>query len=316
MTEPIIVPPSKTTPEALARTLTRGGDQPDVTLYEGDCRTWLAKMDDASIHLAVTDPPYFLDRLDDRWDHAGIAHSRKNAGVVGGLPVGMKFDPAQGHRLQAFIGTVASELFRVLKPGSFLLMFAQPRLMHRAAVALEDKGFEIRDVYAWHYPGTAQFKAFSVNHFVRRRPNMTDKEKADAIDQLDDRRTPQLRPEFDTIICARKPIEGTLADNWLKYETGLIDARQTLTGRSPGTVMNVGKTHTDSSEDHPTPKPVKLCEHLIRLFSAPGQTVIDPFVGSGTTCLAARRAGRHSIGIDVNARYIQQARERLEGAVL
>ena len=80
---------------------------------------------------------------------------------VGGLPIGMKFDPEQGRRLQEFLAPVAEEVFRVLKPGGFLLMFAAPRLSHRAAIAIEDAGFEVRDVLAWRFTAKAQFKAFT-----------------------------------------------------------------------------------------------------------------------------------------------------------
>ena len=288
------------------------GGAAGVRLYSGDCRGVMADMDVGSVHLAVTDPPYFLDRLDDDWDRSRIDDSKNKAGAVGGLPVGMKFDRAQGRRLQAFLAPVAAGLFRVLKPGAFLLMFAAPRLSHRAAVAVEDAGFEIRDILAWRYTARAQFKAFTMDHFVRKRADMTDAEKADAIRRLDGRRTPQLRPQFEAILCAQKPREGTFVDNWLAHRTGLIDARQRLAGRVPETVMTVEKQPKDRFNGHLTAKPVKLCEHLIRVFSARGQTVLDPFVGSGTTCLAARRCGRQSIGIDVNPDYIEIARERLE----
>ena len=226
----------------------------------------------------------------------------------------MRFDPRQGRRLQEFLAPVADSLFRVLKPGGFLLMFAAPRLSHRAAVAVEDAGFEIRDILAWRYTAKAQFKAFTLDHFVRRRADLSAAAKAEAIRRLDGRRTPQLRPQFEAVLCAQKPREGTFVDNWLAHATGLIDARQTLAGRVPETVMTVEKQPKDRFNGHLTAKPVKLCEHLIRVFSAPGQTVLDPFVGSGTTCLAARRAGRHSIGIDVNPDYIDIAQRRLDGA--
>lgn len=312
--DPVIVPPMNVGPEALARALTRGGETPKVTLYPGDCRDVLADMDADSVHLAVTDPPYFLDRLDGDWNQAHIDHSKSHADVVGGLPIGMKFDCEQGRKLQEFLAPVAAQMFRVLKPGAFLLMFAAPRLSPWAAVAVAEAGFEIRDILAWRYTGKAQFKAFTMDHFVARRTDMTEAEKADAIRRLDGRRTPQLRPQFESIICAQRPREGTFVDNWLAHETGLIDARQTLNGHVPETVMTVEKQPKDRFNGHLTAKPVKLCEHLIRVFSARGQTVLDPFVGSGTTCLAARRTGRHAIGIDVNRDYIEIARKRLEGA--
>lgn len=308
------VPPTDPRPDAPAPDVARGGGPPEVRLVAGDCRDALAGMDADSVHLTVTDPPYFLDRLGDDWDQSRIDYSKGHADVVGGLPIGMRFDRAQGRRLQEFLAPVAAELFRVLKPGAFLLMFAAPRLSHRAAVAVEDAGFEIRDILAWRYTGKAQFKAFTMDHFVRRRADMTEAEKADAIRRLDGRRTPQLRPQFEAVLCAQKPREGTFVDNWLTHETGLIDARQTLAGHVPETVMTVEKQPKDRFNGHLTAKPVELCEHLIRVFSARGQTVLDPFVGSGTTCLAARRCGRESIGIDANPDYIEIARKRLEGA--
>ena len=311
---PVADPSTSSGPESPAPVVMHGGETPDVTLRTGDCCGVLDDMSPDSVHLAVTDPPYFLDRLGDDWDQDRIEYSKGHAGVVGGLPIGMRFDRAQGQRLQEFLSPVAARLFRVLKPGAFLLMFAAPRLSHRAAVAVEDAGFEIRDILAWRYTGKAQFKAFTMDHFVRKRADMTENEKAEAIRRLDGRRTPQLRPQFEAILCAQKPREGTFVDNWLTHETGLIDARQTLAGHVPETVMTVEKQQKDRFNGHLTAKPVKLCEHLIRVFSARGQTVLDPFVGSGTTCLAARRCGRNSIGIDVNPDYVKIARRRLAGA--
>ena len=287
---------------------------PEVNLLVGDCSTVLADMSSASVHLVVTDPPYFLDRLDDGWSHEKIEHSRKYADTIGGLPIGMKFDSDQGRRLQEFLTPIATELFRLLKPGAFMLMFAAPRLSHRTAVAIEDVGFEVRDILAWHFRGKAQFKAFRMNHFVNRRDDMTDAEKKDVIYRLDGRRTPQLRPQYEAIVLAQKPREGTFVNNWLTYETGLIDAAQTLDGNVPQTVMTVEKQAKDKFNGHLTAKPVILIEHLIRVFSAKGQTVLDPFVGSGSTCLAARRCGRHSVGIDINPGYIEIAHKRLERA--
>lgn len=67
---------------------------------------------------------------------------------------------------------------------------------------------------------------------------------------------------------------------------------------------------------HPAPYPVRLAERLIRLFSFAGDTVLDPFVGTGTTSLAAINAGRNSIGLDIDPVYLAMAKERLTKAVL
>ena len=281
-----------------------------VSLYAGDCMDVLADLDSSSIHLVVSDPPYFLDGLDDNWRKG--KNVLPSNGAVGGLPIGMRFDPAQGKRLQEFLQPIVAQLFRVMLPGAFMLLFSAPRLAHRMALTAEREGFEIRDQFAWRFRAKAQFKAFTQDHFVAKRRDLSEAEKRKAIKKLAGRRTPQLRPQFEAIICAQKPKVGTFVANWLEFETGLIDAKQTLNGNVPSTVMEVEKPIKDRFNGHLTPKPVKLCEHLVRVFSAKGQTVLDPFVGSGTTCLAARNVGRNSIGIDVNPDYIDMARQRLE----
>ena len=67
-----------------------------------------------------------------------------------------------------------------------------------------------------------------------------------------------------------------------------------------------------STKNHPAPYPLELAERLIRMFSFVGDTVLDPFMGTGTTNLGASRWGRNSIGVEVDPRYFQDARKRLE----
>lgn len=62
---------------------------------------------------------------------------------------------------------------------------------------------------------------------------------------------------------------------------------------------------------HPTPKPIWLMSELVRLFTTPGETVLDPYCGSGSTLIAARRYGCYAIGIEREERYCEIAAERL-----
>ena len=71
-----------------------------------------------------------------------------------------------------------------------------------------------------------------------------------------------------------------------------------------------------SSPGHPAPFPVELPNRLIRMFSFVGDIVLDPFVGSGTTCLAAAQAGRDSVGYDIEESYLDLAERRLRRANL
>lgn len=72
--------------------------------------------------------------------------------------------------------------------------------------------------------------------------------------------------------------------------------------------MNVEDKH---KYGHPTPKPVPLLGRLIRNSSAPGDVVLDPFMGSGSTGVAAMRLGRKFVGVELNNTYYRKARERL-----
>ncbi|MEX2132046.1 MAG: site-specific DNA-methyltransferase [Pseudohongiellaceae bacterium] len=67
-----------------------------------------------------------------------------------------------------------------------------------------------------------------------------------------------------------------------------------------------------STRQHPAPYPMELAERLIRMFSFVGDTVLDPFMGTGTTNLAAARWGRNSIGVEVDDKYFKMANDRLE----
>jgi len=63
---------------------------------------------------------------------------------------------------------------------------------------------------------------------------------------------------------------------------------------------------------HPAPYPPSLAERLIKLFSFAGDTVLDPFVGTGTTSLAAATTGRNSIGNEIEPAYLKIAEQRLQ----
>ena len=71
-----------------------------------------------------------------------------------------------------------------------------------------------------------------------------------------------------------------------------------------------------SADDHPTPKPVPLPSLFIRLHSAPGDLVVDPFMGGGSTLVAAKSAGRRAVGIELDERWCELAANRLGQEVL
>jgi site-specific DNA-methyltransferase (adenine-specific) len=68
-----------------------------------------------------------------------------------------------------------------------------------------------------------------------------------------------------------------------------------------------------STKEHPAPFPLNLANRLVRMFSFYGDTVLDPFCGTGTTMVAAARAGRNSIGYEIDPVYAKMAKDRLDG---
>jgi DNA modification methylase len=87
-------------------------------------------------------------------------------------------------------------------------------------------------------------------------------------------------------------------------------------GRQAGDVWHIptlaGKRFAPERENHPTQKPLLLCERLVKHFSNPGDLVFVPFAGSGSECVAAARLGRRYLGAELNPEYVKIAQGRLE----
>ena len=283
-------------------------------IYNQDCTKGLKTLPDNSIDCIITDPPYFIDGMGSEWNDTNLKAKASKSGVIGGLPVGMKFDKTQGERLQEFMSPLAKEFYRILKPGAFCIVFSQARLYHRMAMSLDLAGFEIRDMLAWKYEGQA--KAFSQTHFIKKDKSLTQEQKESLIKELEGYKTPQLKPQIEPMVMAQKAKEGTFVQNWQKHKLGLVNTKESLDGKFPSNVMEVSK-HTRKNEsdikiEHLTPKPVCLISHLIRLFTQEGQIVLDPFMGSGSHGVAALNNHRFFIGYEIEKKYFEIAKKRRE----
>lgn len=274
-------------------------------LLQGDCMQRMRELDDASFDAVLTDPPYFIDGHDDGWTRA----EAKPTGCVR-MPPGMKFDRHQGLRLQEFMGEVGAELLRLLKPGAFCLAFSQPRLVHRMACGLEDAGFEIRDMYAWRYTKKAQQKAASQAHRICGL-GLPEDEERELRQAMEGWKTAQLRPNFEPIVVAQKPSEGTLAANFHEHGTGLACFGKAMHDENLTTVFTVEKERKEAWNRHPTVKPVFLLERLLAVFAGGRGRVLDPFLGSGSTALACQRGGYEWVGIERDPNYVKLAGRRL-----
>lgn len=200
-----------------------------LRLFHGSNKDILPTLPDASFDSIVTDPPYELGFMGKGWDSTGIAYDVD----------------------------VWRECFRVLKPGGYMLSFGGTRTWHRIAVAIEDAGFEIRDSIAWMY-GSGFPKSMNVAKAIAsgtgrpediRRLSMGENYTPSGRGRVNydhgggsamngasgaEIELPEhaqdwegwgtaLKPAFEPIIVARKPLAGTVAANVLAYGTGALN---------------------------------------------------------------------------------------------
>ncbi|MBU4338825.1 site-specific DNA-methyltransferase [Patescibacteria group bacterium] len=293
----------------------------------GDSLEILSKIEDNSIDIVLTDPPYFLDKLDNNWQYKKVEDTR-NQQIIKSLPAGMKFDRKQGQEFYKWYLIISEQIYRILKPGGFFFSFSSPRLYHRMASAVDDAGLEIRDCFLWLYTQN-QAKAMSVNHFIDKM-EISDKEKKGIKEKFDGWKTPQIKSCFEPIVMSQKPADGTYLNNMLKNNIGLMNTNVRVGDNMfPANILTVDsinelidksfligkptKKEKGDFNNHKTVKPVEICEHIIKLTAFYKNAVIlDPFIGSGTTAVAAKKLGLNYIGIDSNPEYIKISEKRLE----
>jgi len=303
------------------------------SIFLEDCINGMKKIKSNSIDLVVTDPPYFLDGLDNTWNEKKLTE-RGSSKVVGNLPKGMKFSKNQSKKFYEFYKKVSERIFKILKPGGAFLSFSSPRLYHSMAMAVEDAGFEIRDMLGWIYT-TSQVKAFTQDYIISNDKQRNESEKKKLMKKCKDLRTIQLKPAIEPICLAIKPYDGRIIDNFDNYGTGLIHIENVgieddhfpaniITTEKMNKVLDtsflinpiflVPKPSKEEKKNntHPSIKPVELIAHLIKLFSSKNSIVLDPFMGSGTTAVATILTDRHFIGFEINEEYLDIAQKRID----
>ena len=299
----------------------------DMKLYNEDCIKQMQKMIDEGVQVdsIVTDPPYGIHFMGENWDSFKSTRVTKSQ-LVTNLGAGMRMTTHEENiNFQKWCNKWASLCLELLKPGGYILAFSSARTYHHLACGIESAGFQVRDQIMWLY-GSGFPKSLNIGK---------------KIDEMQGWGT-ALKPAHEPIVMARKPVEGTIAENVLKHGTGGINidgcrigtekvgARKSNSeGRFPANVMHdsleqewaryfycpkVSKNERKRGlhkNIHPTVKPVELMKYLCRLVTPKGGTVLDPFMGSGSTGMATKNEGFEFIGIEKEKEYYEIAEQRI-----
>lgn len=271
-------------------------NQIDTALILGDCREELKSLPDNCIDLIFTSPPY--------------ADSRAN--TYGGIK--------PEHYVEWFL-PITSELLRVLKPtGTFVLNIKEKVVngerhtyVIELILAMRQQGWLWTEEFIWHkknsYPGKwpnrfrdswERLLQFNKNHKF----HMYQEEVMVPMGDWAERRLKNLS-ETDKV---RDPSKvgsgfGKRIANWIGREKAY-----------PNNVLHLA-TET-KNKNHSAVFPEALPEWFIKLFTQPGDVVLDPFMGSGTTVRVAQRMERNAVGIEILAEYFQVAQKDIKPVFL
>ena len=253
----------------------------------GDSRT-VAAYPKEEVDLILTSPPY--------WNLKPYEGSDGQLGLIS------DFDD-----FLTQLDRIWVQCFDALKPGGRLVIVTGdvlvPRRLHgRHAVfplhaAIQERariiGFDNLAPIIWHKIGNANLEAEGNGRFLGKpyEPN--------AI----------IKNDIEYILFQRKP-GGYRSPSMPARLLSVIPA--SLHAQWFRQVWELGGT---STRNHPAPFPLELAERLIRMFSFAGDTILDPFLGSGTTSLAAGKWGRNSIGIELEPKYLTYSETRLREAL-
>lgn len=260
-----------------------------TTIYHGDAREILADAE-FTVAATVTSPPYNVEiQYDDHIDSMTWADYRD---LAADICAGIASVQPHGRTWVNVTPTVPSS---AIPAGDHSGRGANPRtsLLRAWDAALDATGHAVWDYVVWATPGRGPGCAWG---------------------SWESPAGPNMRGEWEAIIAAHT------GPTWSRSTPAEHKGTKDTQGGWIDLTSNVWKVRPETrgpdTGHHPAPMPVQLAERCIRLSTWPGETVLDPFMGSGTTLRAAKNLGRRSIGIDLSERYCEIAATRLGQEVL
>ena len=254
---------------------------PSWSIVAGDCIDFMGRMESGSARLVIADPPYNI-----------------------GVDYGGGFDDRQSPaEYLAWSRRWIQAAARLLTPDGSLWLLVNHEWSARLRIAMEEAGLHHRQTVTWYETFgvncTGKFNRCSrpLLHMTKHRRRFVFNRKDPEIRRPSDREA-IYRDRRATNPKRPKPPGKLLDDVW--------------------TIPRLAKSHAeriktpDGKTAFPTQLPLKLVRRIVACASEPGDLVVDPFAGSGTTGEAAIRLGRRFLGIELGGKFAEMARGRLE----
>ena len=253
-------------------------------LVNGDARD-LSFISDESIHLVLTSPPYWnLKKYKDNPDQLGHIDQYED--------------------FLSELEKVWKEVYRVLVPGGRLVCVVGDVCVSRRSfgrhlvfplhadicVICRKIGFDNLNPIIWHKIANANYEVANGSKFLGKpyEPN--------AI----------IKNDIEFILMQRKP-GGYRKPTNKQRELSKIDKKDFNEW-----FQQIWNIPGASTRNHPAPFPLELALRIVKMFSFVGDTVLDPFCGTGTTMIASIRSGRNSIGVEIEPEYCRMAARQLK----
>jgi len=244
------------------------------TIIKGDCIAALEKLPSASVDLVFADPPYNLQL------EGGL--TRPDHSVVDAVDDHWdKFDSFEAY--DAFTRAWLLAVRRVLKPDGALWVIGSYHNIFRVGAMLQDLGFWILNDVVWR-------KANPM-------PNFRGKRFTNA---------------HETMIWASRGQGSKYTFNYEAMKAFNDDVQMRSDWLLPICTGGERLKDGDGHKVHPTQKPEALLARVMLASSKPGDVILDPFFGSGTTGAVAKRLGRHFVGVEREQAYIDAAQARID----
>ena len=317
-----------------------------VTLYHGRCEDVLPTLDPGTAHLLLTDPPYFQvkdDEWDNQWQHAtqflgwlGDVLDAAKPALTANASAWVFAGPALASKVEGVVG----ERFRVLNH----VRWVKEQGWHQKAEIEAQRryltpweGIIFAEQFADEYEDAA--KALHKQVFAPLGRYLTEERERAGLSMNDvDVALGYVRtknPERGTELCRRweegsslpterdylrmrEVLNGGLSRDYAHLRREYEDLRRPFRLKRTGPVSDVWNFDTVApyAGKHPCEKPQALLRHMIDVSSRPGDLILDPFAGSGSTLIAARDAGRRAVGIEMDLGYCRRIADRLSQGAL